>query len=89
MFEGLDECQKILDNIIERTGGDWELMNATDRIMTIKIMKMYKQQIDKYMAQEYYKIKMWSSLSVDDVIMSETEPDLTMFSEEFNKLMNY
>ncbi|MSU01389.1 hypothetical protein [Tissierella pigra] len=90
--ENKELYQAILDDITDRTNGEWDRMSATERLAVVMIMKEFKKSIDRYMQQEYYKIKMWASLDVDDILLDVKEPDLTRwkdnsFQEQFEKLM--
>lgn len=92
MFENIEVMQEVLNEIAKESGGNFEDMSYQQKRITVQIMKEYKRQIDKFMVQEYYKIKMWSSLDLKDILLEETEPDLSHlynngFSEQLNKLM--
>lgn len=89
--EKLQVYQDIIDDIVSRTGGNYINMNYTDKLMTITIMKEIKAEMDRYYKEQYPVVKMWASLNIDDIMMSETEPDLTKIrseeEENFYKLM--
>lgn len=79
MFENMQVYQDILDEIVNETSGDWERMSYSQKLMVINIMKEYKKNIDNYMRNEYYKIKMYASLDTRDIQLEEREPDLSRF----------
>lgn len=85
MFENVQVYQDILEEITKETDGDWGRMSYSQKLMVINIMKEYKKDIDNYMRNEYYKIKMYASLNYKDIQLEEREPDLTRFrSDEEN-----
>lgn len=84
--------QIIMDDIVTRTNGEYEKMTYTEKVMVITIMKEIKEQLDRYMREQYPAICAWSAIPIDSLSLSEKEPDLSRFKEgnfveQFNKLM--
>lgn len=76
--------QNVLDDIHNRTSGDFERMTYSDKILMVSIMKEYKKIVDKFMAKEYPKLKIWAALDEKDIQLQETEPDWNVFREDYN-----
>ncbi|WP_313757167.1 hypothetical protein [Tissierella sp.] len=90
--DNMQVYQDIMNDIVSRTGGNYEDMSYLDKVMTITIMKEIKQQMDRFMCEKYPAVKAWASLDISDIALNETEPDLTRFKEDsfqeqFEKLM--
>lgn len=87
----MEVYQSIMNDIVSRTGGNYEDMSYLDKVMTITIMKEIKQQMDRFMREQYPAVKAWASLDISDIALNETEPDLSRFRSEeennFYKLM--
>lgn len=82
--------QDIMNSIIARTQGRWELMNYSDKVLTITIMRIIKEQMDDYFLNVFPTVCAWANLDIKDIQLNETEPDLSQFREQeslFNKLM--
>lgn len=83
--------QDIMEDIVNRTGGEYERMSYSDKVITISIMKEIKENMDRYMREQYPAVKAWASLEISDIALNETEPDLTRFRSDeennFYKLM--
>lgn len=78
----MDMYSKIMDDICDRTNGEWERMSYSDKLMSITIMKQVKKEVDRYMAEQYPAIKMWASLDISDIQLQEKEPDLNRLHNE-------
>ena len=91
-MDKMDVYANIISDIVNRTNGEWDRMSYLDKIMTVTIMKQVKKEVDRYMTEQYPILKMWASLNVDDIVLQETEPDLTrfrdnnIFNERFTRL---
>ena len=83
---------EIMEDIVDRTNGEWDKMGYTDKVITVSIMKELKNEMDRYLKEEYPIVKMWSSLSIEDIRLSCTEPDFNMDNietlDKFNSVHN-
>ncbi|MEY8417075.1 hypothetical protein AAK964_12295 [Tissierella praeacuta] len=59
---------QIMQEIIEKTQGNYEKMIPSERIMMITIMKELKRDLDLYYKRNYAVIKSWAELSILDVL---------------------
>lgn len=91
-----EQNQRILKDIMDRSeNGTWEKMTHTDRVNVVMIMREYKKELDNFYRNEYYKVKLFSEIDINDLILESEEPDLSMFYKDnvnyqFDKLMgNY
>ena len=91
MNDEMKVYQEIMDDICNRTNGEYEKMSYTDKLMTISIMKIIKEQMDRYMKEQYPIVCAWSAIPIESIILNETEPDFTRFrnngENNFYKLM--
>lgn len=81
MFKNIEACSKIIREIISETNGDFENMTYSQKLTIIRIMREYKKQIDKFMINDYYQIKMWANLDLDEVKLAETKCDYTKLNK--------
>ena len=79
-----DNCQNVLDDIYNRSGGDFDRMTYSDKVLMVSIMREYKKIVDQFLEEEYPKLKMWASLDEKDIQLQETEPDWNVFREDYN-----
>ena len=86
MDNKMDMYSNIMDDICNRTNGEWDRMSYLDKVMTVTVLKEVKQDVDRYMTEQYPILKMWASLNVDDIVLQETEPDLSRFRD--NNIFN-
>ena len=77
---------EIMEDIVDRTNGEWDKMGYTDKVMTVSIMKELKAEMDRYLKEQYPIVKMWASLSLEDIRISETEPDFSSFEDNIETL---
>lgn len=73
---------EILEDISRRSGGEWDNMSFSDRVMTATIARDMLNDIDKFLAEQYHALKMWASLSIEDIRLSCTEPDLNWYNND-------
>lgn len=63
----IHKLQKVLDEIVARTGGEFAKMSIADRRKTQKVFREYKKIIDRFIKREYYRIQLWSNLDLDNL----------------------
>lgn len=85
-MENYEAYQKIVNDIIDRTNGSYDLMSFEDKIKMVTIMKDIKEYIDNYLVEQYPIVCAWAGLNMTDIVLQETQPRLD-FTREFNKLM--
>lgn len=64
---------KVMDDIINETGGEYDEMTLEQKLTVIAIMKKVDKQMTEYIAYQLPIVKAWSSLSIEDIILAETE----------------
>ncbi|HHV25985.1 MAG TPA: hypothetical protein GXX63_02175 [Tissierellia bacterium] len=64
---------KVMDDIINETGGEYDEMTLEQKLTVIAIMKKVDKQMTEYIAYQSAIVKAWSSLSIEDIILAETE----------------
>ncbi len=84
-MNNIDIYSEIVNDIVNRTDGKFENMNYQEKIVITQVMKKIKEEVDKYMAEQYPIIKMWASLDITDIRLNETEPDFIRFNR-FDRL---
>lgn len=72
--------------------GTWELMNYSDRVNVVLIMREYLKEVNEFYTSQYYRIKTLASIDLNDLILECEEPDLSSFYKDnanykFTKLM--
>lgn len=72
--------------------GEWSLMSYSDRVNVVLIMREYKKEIDNFYINEYYKVKTFANIDLNDLILECESPDLSSFYKnnadyQFDKLM--
>lgn len=82
----IDTYNDIMNDIVSRTGGEWDRMSYSDKVMCVSIMKDIKIEMDKYLREQYPIVKMWAALDIDDIRLSCTEPDFSSFEDNIKTL---
>ncbi|MCK9471765.1 MAG: hypothetical protein M0Q88_08445 [Bacilli bacterium] len=90
--EQLNGYIDVFNSIVEKSGGNFDRMSYTEKVMVIMIVKEYKKELDKFLESNYKIIENWASLDVRDIALNEKYADLSMlegskFEREFNKMM--
>lgn len=89
--EKMDVFTDVIDEIVARTGGEYDNMSLSDKFKVATVAKKMKEIMDRYYVEQYPIICSWANLDMASLILEEQEPILPSFYDkdynEINKII--